>query len=165
MCSIIVPPAYAAPLPPASRFGLYFAGVTLRNDKPRILVCGRWNVLPELFPGRSTRRTERRRALRWLPAMGGLLERVGVADQSRLAERGARERHADGRVLRVEALRERRRWRKRRRRHRWIGHEPGRYDDARITRPRRDVGSSIGQEEHRVEVPIHDVQPARFGDV
>src|SRR5437899_8373245 len=74
--------------------------------------------------------------------MGGLLERVGEADQLGLAECGPGKRRAKGRRQRAEA-----RWHGRR-----IGEEAGRHDHARVPRARRRVGAEVRWEKGCVEL-------------
>src|SRR5207249_1624441 len=74
--------------------------------------------------------------------MGGLLERVGEADQLGLAECGPGKRRAKGRRQRAEA-----RWHGRR-----IGEEAGRHDHARVPRARRRVGAEVRWEKGGVEL-------------
>src|SRR6266576_2452945 len=92
------------------------------------------------------------RSLRGQPKMGGLLERVGEADQLRLAECGPGKGHAKGRRQRAEA-----RWNGCR-----IGEEASRHDHAGVTRARRRVGAEVCWEEDGVELLARGA--SRIGD-
>src|SRR6266571_2625083 len=96
-----------------------------------------------VLAGRDGIRRQRRHARRRHAVVRGLLEGVRVADEPGLAERRAREGHAEGRGPGVEARRKVRRR---------IGEEPAGHDHARVARAGRRVVAEVGREKDRVEL-------------